>query len=326
MSDAKAAEPEIDLNAVKADARVFAESRAALGDEKWLKEMEAYLTLEDEDSRYAAVNEIMRWECPPYETVALWTEAVRPAVREMACYLLGWEEIGTGIIYPQAILVLLPMLNDSDIGVRSCAVWSVSNHKFPDCLSALLKMVGDASEDVRLAVARGLGSFYEAYWDEYGEQNKPATQTALLRLMDDEDEDVRDWATFGIHQGSHDTPESRARLWKALDDPFFEVRGEAAAGFGAIFDDRSFIPKLAELLLNDASCPLHYFDAAETFNDPVLLPAVLEAAEGWRESLEEGEKLPYQIVSALKKCQQADSDPAPQNAVNSDIPFSEAGD
>ena len=48
--------------------------------------------------------------------------------------------------------------------------------------------------------------------------------------MDDEDEDVRDWATFSIHQGGHDTPEVRARLWEALDDPFSNVRAEAAFG------------------------------------------------------------------------------------------------
>ena len=42
---------------------------------------------------------------------------------------------------------------------------------------------------------------------------------ALIALSADSDAEARDWATFGIHQGSHDTPEVRARLWQALDDP-----------------------------------------------------------------------------------------------------------
>ena len=306
----------IDLEAVKANARAFAESRAAIGEAQWLRDIEAFLTQEDEDSRYATVNEIMRYERPPFYVVGAWLQDARPLVRETACYIASWQDLHLPMQYPQAVPALLPTVEDSDAAVRSGGVTALAKHQLPACLSAILPLVADSSEDVRFSVAWGLGSFGEWYWEKHGERGKPATQAALLRLMDYEDENVRDWATFGIHQGSHDTPESRARLWKALNDPFSTVRGEAAAAL-AIFDERSFLPRLAQLLREDEACPTHYFEAAETFNDPVLLPAVLEAAEGWRRTLKEGQELRGAIVSAIEKLREtAAAALAPQTAGN----------
>lgn len=122
--------------------------------------------------------------------------------------------------------------------------------------------------------------------------------------MDDPDEEVRDWATFGIHQGEHDTPETRARLWRALDDPNVDVRGEAAAGL-AKFGDRSLIPRLDRVLREDLDMASCYFEAAEELGDPVLLPAVLAAAARWEKAMEPGEELHSMITSAIEVLQKA---------------------
>ena len=308
MSNDAPTEPQIDLDAVKANARAFAESRAALGEEKWLRELETNLAEEDEDTRYTAVTEIIHWERPPYEVLTGLTKDARPIVREMACYALRLQDFREdalergALLYPQAVPVLIEMLNDPDAEVRSCAVSAVANHNKPDCLSALLQMPFDSSEKVRFALAQSFGSFWEDYWEEFGEEDKPAVQAALLNLMDDKDRETRNWATFGIHLAGHNTPETRAHLWKALNDSYYIVRGEAASGL-SIFDDRSFIPRLAQLLREDKSCSSLYFEAAETFNDPVLLPAVLEAAASYRGTLEEGETMPSVIASAIDKLQ-----------------------
>ena len=322
MSNAAATEPEIDLDAVRANARAFAESRAALGDEKWLRELEAYFAEQDEDARYTAVTEIVHWERPPYEFLAGLTQDARPIVRGMACYALRSQDYREdapergALLYPQAVPVLIEMLNDPDAEVRSCAVSAVANHSLPVCVSALLKMPFDSSEKVRLALAQAFGSFWEDYWKKFGEENKPAVQAALLQLMDDEDDETRNWATFGIHLTGHDTPEIRAHLWQALDDSYYIVRGEAASAL-SIFGDRSFIPRLAQLLREDKSCSTLYFEAAEAFNDPVLLPAVLEAAAYYRGTLEEGETMPSEIAATIEKLQEtATSASAPQSVVN----------
>ena len=56
------------------------------------------------------------------------------------------------------------------------------------------------------------------------------TQT-LIDLMEDQADEVRDWATFGLGTLSDvDGPEVREALRKRLDDSFGEARDEAICG------------------------------------------------------------------------------------------------
>jgi len=53
----------------------------------------------------------------------------------------------------------------------------------------------------------------------------------LIELMGDPDEDVRDWATFGLGtQTDADSPEIREALRNLLSDPFEYARSEAVWG------------------------------------------------------------------------------------------------
>ena len=73
---------------------------------------------------------------------------------------------------------------------------------------------------VRFAVACALGNFAA----------DPRAVQALILLMEDRDEDVRDWATFGLGVlGDADSPEIRVALLKRTNDPNPDVRGEALA-------------------------------------------------------------------------------------------------
>lgn len=268
-------------------------------DEEALRDNLAHLLDDDEDARYDAARAIARMGLPVLDRALAWADDPRPRMREMACFILG--QIGyrdeQGVVVardPEGIPVLLRLLEtDPEAEVRAAAASALGRHAVPNTVSALARAVSDPSEDVRLEVAIALGIFY---WIDEDQSYKGAAAAALLRLMDDKDEDVRDWATFGIHQGSHDTPETRARLWQALDDPNSAVRGEAAEGL-ALFGDRSLIPRLDALLREDDELPSHYFTAAEEFGDPILLPAVEVGAERW---LEMQDELHATIVSALE--------------------------
>jgi HEAT repeat protein len=272
-----------------------------------LEQMIAQLMDDDENVRYDVALDIAKGGQAVIPRVVALAEDPRPRMREMACYILG------GLGYPDAgvsgsfvsssegVPTLVRVLEtDPDEEVQASAAHALGCQTVLSTVPALCRAALHPSPEVRYAVAQALGSFYEEVWEdpEAAPRRAEVIQT-LLRLMDDEDEDVRDWATFGIHQGSHDTPEVRARLWKALDDPFWEVRGEAVAGL-AKFGDRSLIPRLDTLLREDPDLPEHYFDAADEFRDPSLLPAVLVGAERWREGLKEGEKLPYGVVYAIQ--------------------------
>ena len=77
--------------------------------------------------------------------------------------------------------------------------------------------------DVRFDVAFALGCF----------PNAPLSIETLLRLMQDTDDDVRDWATFGLGVlGNTDSDEIREGLVRCLNDSDEDVREEAMVGLG----------------------------------------------------------------------------------------------
>jgi len=105
--------------------------------------------------------------------------------------------------------------------------------------------------DVRFAVACALGNF----------ANDSQAADSLLVLMQDVDEDVRDWATFGLGVlGDLDSQEIRDALWQRITDPHRDVREESLVGLAKRKDQRALQALIGEL------------------NQPEVSNAVLEAA------------------------------------------------
>ncbi len=91
---------------------------------------------------------------------------------------------------------------------------------------------------VRFDVACALGCF----------PNDQASVIALLALTEDDDDDVRDWATFGLGVlGDSDSKEIRDALFRRLSDSNDDVREEAMAGLGKR-KDPCLLPTLLEAL------------------------------------------------------------------------------
>jgi HEAT repeat protein len=85
------------------------------------------------------------------------------------------------------------------------------------------------SSEVRFDVAFALGCF----------PNDALSAETLLRLTRDTDEDVRDWATFGLGVlGNTDSDEIREALVRRLADSDEDVREEAMVGLGKRKDRR----------------------------------------------------------------------------------------
>ena len=259
---------------------------------------------EDEDTRFEVGCQIARLGRPVVPLLIELTREPNPMLRQMACFML--REVGEppepwNRIYPDGIPHTVKLLQSDPVAdVRAAAASALGFHKDRSTIPALIEASRVESDEVRFDVACALGSFYEETWEEMPDSvaDWAAVAATLLQLMDDEDEDVRDWATFGIHQGGHDTPAIRKRLWQALDDPNCDVRGEAAFAL-AKFGDRSLIPRLIELLDQDTISPC-YFEAAETLNDPALLPAVKATAEEWRKIIEPDDSLHLWMDSAIE--------------------------
>jgi HEAT repeat protein len=143
----------------------------------------------------------------------------------------------------------------------------------PAGLPLLLKLSRHADEQIRLSAVAGIPS---CCGPDY--RGIPAAVNALLERMTDEDDDVRDWATFGI--GSRlddDSTAIRDALAARLEDAFPEVRHEAITGLARRRDPRAIAPTLAEL---GGEFPRRTIvEAAEYLASHVLLPALLALAD-----------------------------------------------
>jgi HEAT repeat protein len=92
--------------------------------------------------------------------------------------------------------------------------------------------------DVRFAVACALGNF----------ANDGPAKDALLALMRDADEDVRDRATFGLGVlGDLDSDEIRDALLQGISDPCPDVREESLVGLAKRKDQRALKGLIAAL-------------------------------------------------------------------------------
>ena len=102
-------------------------------------------------------------------------------------------------------------------------------------------------EDVRFGVVQGL------LWCP-----EETAISTLIELSRDADDDVRDWATFGIGQiidnadnpEQFDTPPIRQALYDRLDDPHWETSFEALAGL-ALRRDTRIVNRIVKMLVDD---------------------------------------------------------------------------
>jgi hypothetical protein len=102
----------------------------------------------------------------------------------------------------------------------------------------------------------------------------------LIGLMSDEDDDVRDWATFGLGTQTHlDGPAVRDALLRNTADPAGETRDEAILGIARRRDPRAFDVVAARLV--EAAVSNMVVEAACYLADERLLPVLRELETWW---------------------------------------------
>lgn len=111
-------------------------------------------------------------------------------------------------------------------------------------LPLVLRFAAHTCADVRYAVAYSLPMHSE---------DSARVVAALIELTRDVDDDVRDWATFGLgSQLDLDTAEIREALFARLADADGDARGEAMVGLARRLDKR-VLPVLVEAVSGPAS-------------------------------------------------------------------------
>jgi HEAT repeat protein len=134
------------------------------------------------------------------------------------------------------------------------AVYALGHLGNPLAIPLVTELHLHPSADVREAVAYALGSF----------ANDSRASNALLALLRDVDEEVRDWATFGLGVlGDLDSREIRDALYRGMNDPSRDVREESLVGLAKRKDQRVLPVLIAEL--NEPEISLRVTDAAELF-------------------------------------------------------------
>lgn len=156
--------------------------------------------------------------------------------RRVAALMLGELGIPDRTFPEECLQALLALLNDPNLDVLEAACYALGHLGHPGAIESLVNLRNHPVPGVRLGVTVGLLTH----------ENEKAVQT-LMALSRDEDEDVRDWATFGLGtQIDLDTPEIRDALVKRLNDSG-DAQGEAMAGLARRKDERALKPILEAL-------------------------------------------------------------------------------
>jgi HEAT repeat protein len=172
----------------------------------------------------------------------------------------------------QMIRSMLPREQDPE--VITSLISAVSFRKMTEATQWVVSLADHPSEDIRWRVAWALpidGISDPALYHT-------CVQT-LLRLMQDPEPQVREWATFSLSITQQDTPEIRSALLDRLSDTDFQTRSEAAIGL-ANRKEPAAIDLLIEHLGSDRVGQL-YVEAAEIYADRRLRPALVALSKWW---------------------------------------------
>ncbi|MEV7925833.1 HEAT repeat domain-containing protein [Kitasatospora sp. NPDC088779] len=169
-------------------------------------------------------------------------------------------------------LVALAQRETDDHVLRALARAIEQTHD-PRAVPVLVALAGHPDAEVREGVAR---SFAEVLT---GLPDGPDIHT-LIRLTQDQNPHVRDWATFTLGvQSAADSPAIRAALWARTADEHDETRMEAIHGLASRHDPR-VVPLLAELIGSPEGAHALTFSAEPITGDPELLPPLPEYEPG----------------------------------------------
>jgi hypothetical protein len=152
----------------------------------------------------------------------------------------------------------------------------------------VLSQAASPESNIRLAVARELPWFRS-------EPDDPRVDATLVALTRDEDDEVRNWATFGLAQATavSSLPAVHAALLERVADTHAETRNEALLGL-ARRGDESAKGAVAVELKNGARWS-HCVEAAGLLGDDDFLPLLRDLLPWWDND-------PELLRRAIRRC------------------------
>lgn len=185
-----------------------------------------------------------------FEKAAEWCQSSNVLTRARGANVLA--QLGKTADHPSNsfpedsyLIVASLVQRETDALPLVAAIAALGHLENPLAVPLIANFATHPDPDVRFNVAFALGSF----------PNDPLSVATLLQLMHDADEDIRDWATFGLGVlGNADSSEIREALVHRLGDSNEDVREEAMVGLATRKDDRvlsALLPALEQPATTD---------------------------------------------------------------------------
>jgi HEAT repeat protein len=189
----------------------------------------------DDDAPWTAIHALRRIGTREvFEKAAEWCESTNPLIRARGVDVLaqlGRTADHHSNNFPEESYSVITRLLQGETEARplAAAIGALGHLENPLAVPLIANFHSHPSSEVRFDVAFALGCF----------PNEALSVATLLHLMQDTDEDVRDWATFGLGVlGNSESAEIRDALVRGLNDSDEDVQEEAMVGLGKRKDRR----------------------------------------------------------------------------------------
>lgn len=204
----------------------------------------------EDDAAWAAVHELRGIGTREvFDRASQWCQSCDPLKRSRGADILA--QLGRTFERPvnnfveDAYLVLTSLLASETVAqALASAIAALGHLGNPDAVPLIAHFYSHHDPDVRWDTAFALGKF----------PDHPLSVETLLKLMQDVDDDVRDWATFGLALGDSDSPEIREGFLRCIADSDEDVSEEALVGLAKRKDNR-VVPKLLSELEQESIGP-----------------------------------------------------------------------
>ncbi|HEY1016744.1 MAG TPA: HEAT repeat domain-containing protein [Herpetosiphonaceae bacterium] len=250
-------------------------------DETTLKTLGADALFDYASARYAAADD----DSPVWPAIQQLRDRATQAVFDRSARLsadadLNLRCLGINVIaqiglpdesfHEQAVPLLLDRLAGEREPLALSAIAVALGHRHdPRAVAPVAALRAHPDPDVRRSVVHAMLAHAD-----------PLAIETLILLSADADEDIRDWATFGLGSMIEtDTPAIREALAARMDDPHGAVRGEALVGLARRKDSRALPALLADFA--DGWQGSLLFEAAGLLADPALLPSLQAIKDSW---------------------------------------------
>lgn len=199
--------------------------------------------------------------------------------RDISASILSQFSYKTKLHKGESVYLLTKLLYDKDEAVITSAIYAFGYRKCTRHANKLASFGTSQSLQIKEALAFSLGGY----------ENQKCID-ALILLMKDENDYVRNWSTFSLAQITEiNTEKIRNALFENLDDEEKEVRGEALLGLALRKDERT-----KEVILEDLQ---HSFYGSWVFDSIVEMPdsRYIQYFDTYADSLDDEDKKAFRL-------------------------------